>query len=443
MSPRYAAALLGIVGCTPRLIEVAEGSGDSGSSSAAATVADGDGPGAVTEDPRPSTDGGVVTTGLETGVDDGPPPPAEECWQTQPMFEAPSNAGVLVADQDFDGREELWVVFDSDGGQGPGETTVFIIDDSGAPIGDLVLQGFVLTLGDIEGDGLRDVVHLAFGGGGPPDFVYASATGLAMFDLPPNPFDLQFSPNNTGFFDITEDGPADMLTVVDGDQLILFAGDGMGSFFENGSVQVDGLGFISAQPVADAPNQALLSSAPNFGGGNQGCLEREYRLIEVIEGQPFVVAEPAPAGEVAHGLAVDVRAFDRGASTVAYVRSCQPGSQTHDVRVLSRTNGEQFVEFPGVTAAPWATVGDFDGDGLVDIGSQAADEPSVTIAWGTDPVTFAPPESISVAVDAISGRNVQAADLDGDGRDELLVGTVIRPGEPAQLRYDRIFLGPC
>ncbi|MCH9682496.1 MAG: VCBS repeat-containing protein [Deltaproteobacteria bacterium] len=422
------------LGCAPRVIQVDDDSG--GGSSGEPTTTGGGMPPSPPQTTLTAGDG----TASDGPADSGDLPPEPLCWQSVPMFEAPSNVRPLVLDQDSDGREELWLIFDSDGGAGPepGETTVFAIEQSGTTTAEIVFDGFVLRLGDITGDGLADIVTFTFAGG--PQFGFLPATGPASFSPRMVPLEVELSPFVTGFFDLTEDGFADLLIGESNTELALYVGDGQGGMGLSGSVELPELDFANVSPVADAPTLAVLTTV--VGNPGADCVRTRNRLLEVERGLPSLRYDALPA-EVPYGPLIDARAFDEETGAI-YLESCNLRSVAHELRVLRWSpRAPVLEEISRINGGRMAAVGDFDGDGLTDLLSSPFPDRQLAFAPGLDRWTFAEPTPIEVGSGEVFRGSVRAVDFDGDGRDELVRGIVQEPGDPAELLFERVFLGPC
>ena len=430
-----------LLGCGPLIPVEGETDGDDADGSADDTSTGRD-PGTSTSTTAPGS-----TIGSEVSDDGNPDPtigidigPGGECWQVQPLFEAPDHVQVISTDQDNDGREEVWLLYDADGGGGPGQTTVYAIDSTGAQLVEQLVEGFVLAIGDIEGDGLKDLVTLGFGMGNPV-FGWWPATGSASFSPEPLTFDLEFEGSFVnGFFDATNDGPADAFRMTDGDVLELLVGDGNGSLSIASSLAlVPTEGFTVAAPIEGMAGLAIIYPVPGFGD-DEDCVSTKYQLMQTEGGEMFPTAL---SNDPTLG-ALQATRTDGTGSTVLYVDSCNPAVDTHDLRVLLIELGTGlFTELPGVLGKSWATVGDFDGDDFPDLVFADVDGTAMSFAPGVEANAFAEPVLTEVPLADTRNNNVRALDMDGDGRDELLRAVVIADGENAQLSYERIFLGPC
>jgi len=437
-----AALFVALAGCGPGLIvggQGAEGTGtggDTGTSPAPPAAVEDDG---VPEPGEAEVDDGVAE---ETGfAETGEPPDTSLCWQVQPMFEGPTDLGIVVADQDTDGREELWLVFDADSGPGPGDTLVFAVDAAGVPVSETLLSGFMAALGDIEGDGLLDLVTVTFGMG-MPFFGFASANGPATFDVPPLPLELQLQQNTSGFFDINGDGPADVFLFSPEGALTLLLGNGGGAFEAVDEVALGPFDGVSAMPIDGLPDHAALLTIRDFQGGEAECTEYGYQLIAVADSGLDVLSVSEEAPDVAYGRPAAMESFGGGEMILLHVASCDPGSETHDIRTLVWDEGtDSIVEQFGIVGQAWVSVGDFDGDGQTDAvyeqpGADGMEFLSAIL--GDDPAVLTDIEHVTVP-----DNRVWVLDMDGNGRDELIRAVEADVAIPGEVRYERVFLDAC
>ena len=429
-------AFASLVGCGPLVILDEDSDGDTGGSSG----------GASTEHDDSTTGGVPQPTSVGTvGSDDGTPDPTigvdvvgpAECWQVAPLFEAPDHVSVMARDQDGDGRDELWLAWNEQG-PGPGSTTVYAIDASGVPLFEYVFEGFLVAIGDIQGDGLEDLVMLEFENG-PPRFVWMPAVGSAAFDVPAD-LGLELQSYVSGFFDATFDGIADGFRIDDAGVLELLAGDGAGSFSVAGQLALEPApDFGFASPVENDDGLAVLSVADGFQG-EETCLPTRYHLLLTGGGE---LSELAQANALDLGALHAARVDDTG-SVALYMDTCVPesSSDTHDVRLNLWEGAGFFTEGYLAEAKRWITVGDFDGDLRTDLAFAEVDGETVNIASGIDVWSFAEPAAIDVPTGDVRRNNARALDMDGDGRDDIVRGTAISE-DGTQLLYERVFLGPC
>jgi hypothetical protein len=427
-----------LVGCGPLVILDEDSESDTGGSEGDATSA---GEGSTTGGvPQPTSVGTV-------GSDDGAPDPTigvdfpapGECWQVQPLFEAPDHVGVIPSDQNGDGSEELWLAWNEQGA-GPGQTIVYAIDDTGTQLVEYAFDGFLVGIGDINDDTLQDLILLLFEDG-PPRFAWAPSIGRPNFD-DPDDLDLELGNFVSGFFDATLDGFADGFRIDDAGVLELLQGDGLGSFAVTSQLALEPAPeFGAASPLENnGAGLAVLSAVAGFEGG-ETCVPTRYHLLRTSGGGLLELGvADAPSLGALHAARVE----DDG-TTVLYADTCVPeaSADTHDVRVFVSAAGSQvFIESGAAEGKRWITVGDFDGDLRPDLAFADVDGDSMLTASGIDPVTYAEPVPTDVPAGDVRRNNVRALDMDGDGRDDVVRGTAISD-DGTQLLYERIFLGPC
>jgi hypothetical protein len=390
-------------------------------------------------DPGGGSSGGGDVTGGEATGDPG------ECWIVQDLFKAPDDVDVFAADQDGDGAQEIWVAPSSDFGPGPGFTSLVRVDDTGMPGPEVQLDGFLVAMPDIDGDGVLDLWLVQFGMRTPPTFAWARGHADGTFELPAIPSDLELGGNVSGFFDADGDDVADAFALTDAGSLELLLGDGLGSFSLASELPlgIEGFGFVG--PIDHAVGMGLLQTQTDFGGpggGGDSCFVREYRLVRSDAGMLGLMSTSAPGS----GLGPLVRTFAYADGLVAtYTRACgESGEYLPELRHLVATRSDEvMLEAASITDIAWAAPADLDGNGVLDIALAQPGADSIAWAPGLDQITLGEIEPLPISNPEVRANNVRAVDLDGDGREEILRGWVLDDGEPAGLSYDRIRLGPC
>lgn len=409
---------------------------------------------AITTSTGPVTATDVESTGSaeevdesSTGTEPVDPPaadvPAEpaECWVREPLFEAPLEAATSVVDQDGDGAEESWlqVIFGND----PEDTSpVFALDRHGEVIAEHAIDGIFRNLADVDGDGYLDIGMFQLGVGQPLPR-YVPATGALAFERSLVPFVL---PSNflrtAGFFDLTRDGAADVLQLDESGQLELLRGDGTGAFEPVGSVAFPNATGIRAFPVERADGLAVVHTATRITSAGQldDCTPQDFFVAEVTrEGALSLLGESGPELELGqyYGAVVPPGAT----APEVLVGTCRSRKTTYDIRSLSVSSDGALIDAPLVTDAVWASVFDFDGDGVLDIAHLDAIGSEIIVEKRSldegDAQTF----STAIEGDIVPTNRAFATDLDGDGRQELVLG-----GEDlgnGAHRYELLHLGPC
>ena len=443
-------AVVGL-GCGPQVMLDDAGDADGGTTEGTdgGGVTSSSPPNPTLDPPTPDTGAGPADGADADEVTGDPPPPNTECWQVQELFEAPATAGIIISDQDGNGADELWLSFtEENAGPGPGQTTLFRVDDDGTPGVEQPLPGFLLALGDIEGDGLSDLVLVDFSMGFPPVFGWAMSPEPGVFTFPATPMELELQQGLSGFFDATADGPADVFAYDDQTgTLELRVGSGDGVFAVATGIVVGNYDNGFATRIAGASEHVLFASAQGFGGGGpggpaQGCIGTAYHLLQTTGGELVDLAMGGAAGPTGLGPLLAARSY--GDTIVAFTGYCDGDTDFAQLRRLWWTPDQMTLQSDTVLQQmQWASTGDFDGDGLLDIIFAEPGADQMLWSRGIDPITFDAPAVIDLELPEIRDNNVRPIDRDGDGRDELLRGSVLVDAEPPQLFYDRVWYGPC
>lgn len=369
------------------------------------------------------------------------PPESGECWRREPLFEAPLEVATSIVDQDGDGEEEIWlqVIFGND----PEDTSpVFALDRHGEVVAEHPIDGIFRNFGDIDGDGYLDIGMFQVGVGQPLPR-YVPATGALAFERSFVPFEL---PSNflrtAGFFDLTQDGVADVFLLNDSGGLELLRGESTGAFEAAGSVAFPDATGVRAFPVDGADDLAIVHTATRITSAGQpdDCTPQNFFVAEVTrDGALSLLGESAAGLELGqyYGAAVPPGAT----GPEVFVGTCRPGKTTYDVRRLAVSTDGALVDTPVVTDAVWASVFDYDGDGVLDIAHLDAVGSDIVIEKRS--LDDGDPQTISTAIDGdvVPTNRAFATDLDGDGREELvLAGEDLGNGAH---RYELLYLGAC
>lgn len=368
------------------------------------------------------------------------PAPTQECWRLDVLFEAPLASAVFIADQDDDGVDEIWL--QAINGRNPDESSpIFGLDRTGEVVAEQPFSGVLRGLGDINGDGFLDLNVLGLGGG-PPVSGYLQASGPLSFDAALVPLQIPFDFFRTdGFFDRTQDGVADALRLVEPGSLEFLLGDGMAGFEVTESIPFADAPGIRVFPVAGTPDQVVVHTAAVIGGGQpDDCQSQDYSVIEIGPGGTLSLLGQS-ATDLSLGQFYRAGVPEAGSAADVFVGTCSPGATTYDVRRLTASaESDSLVETPLVTGKAWAGVFDYDGDGVLDVAysDEAGGEISVQ-GQGLDGEVV----TIATGIDGgpVPQNRVQAGDLDGDGREELLLaGGEVGSGA---YTYELLYLAPC
>ncbi|MBK9063801.1 MAG: VCBS repeat-containing protein [Acidobacteria bacterium] len=332
----------------------------------------------------------------------------------------PAGATVLGAwDFDRDGRPDLLL-------QTNGE--IHLAHNSGGSfVFGTPLSAGSVAVGDFDGDGILDIVAIQTSG--PASTVtFLTGDGLAGFRAV-SPFHASSALSDPVAADFDGDGKLDLAASAGGSDVWLYRGDGRGGFAApyvlrttasavsrldaldvdadgRSELLVDGSGGFAYDVFSTytlGPAGIFLETVGPDGGGNQ-C--------------PFDLAIGDVDGD-GHPDAITVN---------RYVGGCPDGIRTF----LARTGGAVQLRQPATSL--WSPVlADFDGDGHTDLaaiqGSLYGAPTGLVVQLGDGTGAFGPPAFFNVPGNVNRETAVlTAADLDGDGRPDLVLSGV--PGLP-------------
>ncbi len=302
------------------------------------------------------------------------------------------DVGRLPNDADGDGYSDLFV-----GASGAESAYLFRGSATGlelTPSGQTVVDdtsdevGAAVAIGDLDGDGNAEMIVGAPGGEGRV-YVFEGASGDLMLTHQLSP---PMADGAAGF------GAALAIADIDGDgrrDLVIGAPRGT----EGAAYVVHWTGDGPGDPVRLSPSAA---PAPELGGSVQNLGDVDGDGIDDV----FVVA--------AGGATPEAHLFLGSSDSVP----------SESALVLSSGAGRSEDGY----AASAARVGDLDGDGAAEIAVGAdmmGEGGAILLYWSTRyPERFGSPELLRdrVSGDRYGTSVVGVADLDGDGRDEVLVG---------------------
>ncbi|MBZ5714109.1 FG-GAP repeat domain-containing protein [Nannocystis pusilla] len=314
----------------------------------------------------------------------------------------------VVADLDGDGRtdavtldevdnEVVVVLAGADGYYTPGEVHA-------------VPQVWRLALGDVNGDAQFDILvttssdigaRLLLGNG---DGTFQAPVALPAVKQRTGPT----------FADIDDDGDLDLMLAKDPTSVAVHLGDGAGgfgpesSFMANvatkwlGSGDIDGDGLADLVLLHDS-NDPKVQIGLSLGDGG-------FALQPVVDVPPMggiavefttqvVVADVDADG---HG---DVLAVDR--EGIGVLLGGPDGALDYVARYRTGKEGAH------------AAVGDWDGDGVLDLASTSGDDTLLYVRYGAGDGTFSEPP---VLYDSARCNRVEAGDVDADGVADLMLG---------------------
>ncbi len=274
-------------------------------------------------------------------------------------------------------------------GPGPGGSpTVHLIDTSGDhPIvayDPSFLGGVSVALGDVDGDGVYDVITGAGFGGGPHVRVFSGTDfhQIASF--------FAYDPSFTGGIsvaagDVDGDGRADIITGAGpggGPHVLVFSGQTLGilaSFFAYDVDFTGGVHVAAGDVTGDGLADIITGAGP--GGGPH---------VQVFRGTDLTVIASFMAYDVSLFGGVTVAAADfNGDGHTDIVTGAGAGGGPH-VKVFNSQNGDLLASFFAYDATfaggVFVATGDLNGDGQADIitGPGFGGGPHVKVFSGTD-----------------------------------------------------------
>ncbi|MEM7158330.1 MAG: FG-GAP-like repeat-containing protein [Myxococcota bacterium] len=381
------------MGCGNGILEVGEECDDG-------NLVDGDG---CESDCRPTLCGnGVLDPGEE--CDDGNLDGDDACTAVctvlcteGELLETDYNPQHLaVIDIDADGAPDVYVGHGDDGGR-----TLLLNDGSGNfTMDELEIgpHGQVISH-DMDGDGTLDVVRSTHS----VDVAVLSSPGdgtlpqLTLFQAPGAVTDLAAG-------DVDSDGFMDIVTVISPHGLRLFRGSDNGAFVD--------------EPIfGDTNNPTLLLADLNADGADDLVVTRSYDgATDIYLGNAPMWFEPSltlPEFSTIGTIAADVN--DDG--VLDLIGNLGWTSLLYVAFGVGDGTFETPTTYPNDGNAQTLTVFDPDGDGDLDIATSLWDGVRIALNDGTGHF----PQTLRLHTD-MPRRDVVAADFDGDGYDDLLLG---------------------
>jgi hypothetical protein len=277
-----------------------------------------------------------------------------------------------------------------------------------------------VVVGDFNGDGKPDI---AVGNGSAGNILIFPGNGDGTFRAPAGGINVLGGATYLAAGDFNKDGKLDLALIgAVGLQIVL--GNGDGTF--RGSLGLPGLsppvGPVAVADLNGDGNLDLVLTAVNTLGG----VSLQPGNISVMLGRgdgTFAAAVTYPAGKMATGVAIGDLNGD-GKPDLA-VADFGPGAA--DVAVLLGNGDGTFqtaVKYPAVNGADAVVMGDFNGDGNLDlavssnaVGPSGAGSGSVTVLLGRGDGTF---RNSMVYGAGINPLSLAVGDVNGDGQPDLL-----------------------
>ncbi len=351
--------------------------------------------------------------------------PAASFGQFQPASSSPFQAGpspnsVAVGDFNGDGKLDL-AIADASGvvvtvlrGDGNGGFTAFAGSPFTAGAGP-----YSVAVGDFNGDGKLDLAVLNNGGASVTILLGDGNGGFAEAKAKGSPFQVGSNPSAVAVGDFNGDGKLDLVTANwGGNNVTVLLGDGTGAF----------------TPAPNSPFTAGISrpnsvAVGDFNGDGKADLAVANQIgdtVAVLQGDGYggftpVLGSPFPAGSDPSWVAVGD--FNGDGKLDLAIANYYP---THAVTVLLGDGTGGFTTAPGspftVGTGPYfVAVGDFNGDGKPDLATANYGSNNVTVLLGdgTGAFTGATGSPFTAGTNPTS---VAVGDFNGDGKRDLAIG---------------------
>jgi hypothetical protein len=351
-----------------------------------------------------------------------------------------SYGGVVAADFDQDGRVDVAVAAAHVAGPPPHPGTVFVYRQVAAGVFDAPLQYPVgadpwgIASGDIDGDGRLDIVVATPSTVAPQPGVITTTGGVSV---------LRQQPSQPGRFIASQwlgtGGAAEDVAVA------ALSGDAMADLIVADGVQVNGRALLLAQDATGSFAPAL-SALVGSGNGSQdvavGDVDGDGRMDVVLAANNAVALLPQlaegglgvpvllSAGLAVQGVALaDIDGDGRMDIAAASAGNAPAGgSGGATVTVLRQVARNSFVttSIPVADGARRIVIADLNADGLPDLAAislvhQNLTVPSrvtVLLQSAANRGAFTP---ATVYDGPLSGSFIDAADLNGDGRNDIVI----------------------
>jgi hypothetical protein len=340
------------------------------------------------------------------------------------------NVGPLaIGDLDKDGRPDL-VLVKTNNNQVATFLNTTTFDPAGffgAPL--LLPVGTTpesVAIGDFNRDGRPDIAVVNEGGFPQPGSmsIFLQNVNGQFVAAPGSPISLGLSPRFGATGDVNRDGILDLAVVnTQSASVSIFLGNGDGTFAPAPSVSLTGpgLGTFVALADLDLDGKMDLAVVKIFGSSVMGPLFPENAVV-IYRGNGDGTFQIPPltietGGQTNARIALAIGDFNRDGKPDLAINNNHSG----DVSVVLQNSVGPFgfgspTFYPTGFNASDVAVGDFNGDGKLDLAVPNASAANLSILLGNGNGTFAPAANFSTTIATIS---VAVGDLNRDGKQDL------------------------